>query len=723
MKNLITSTVLFLLIGSTVNAQEIKPCGTYDAMEEVFQMYPELRAHYEANQLLQNSINQTKSTDTIVYTIPVVFHILHEYGVGNISDAQVYDAMRVLNREFNGTDPDSVNIVPEFDTLIGNARIEFKLAAIDPLGNCTNGIEHVYTHETRIGDAPSKVNQWNRSQYLNIWVVRNANGAAGYSIKPAGTDGLGYWLDGVVQLHNTIGSIGTSNPFSEAVLTHEVGHYLNLSHPFGNLNAAGPSNPCGDDGVDDTPPTRGHSGCFLGAANDAQQCDPLIEEDVQNYMEYSSCNFHFTPGQTVFLRNAMVGIAGERNKLWPDSTQIATGVKNIPSPLITPQDPANVLTVPLCTPIADFTSSSVFVCANSPMTFTDASYNAVIDSWEWTFQDGSPATSSSQNPTVSFTSPGYKTVTLSVTNAAGTGTETRTSMIYVSPGWADFNGPQSIDFDGPYATWFRQNNIEDNYGKFGLVNSGGYDNSNCYKLQIYKDISNAVLFSSDFFYNQRLGLSVDELITPSFDLRYTTGVQVSFKYSYATNSTTAADITESLRVMSSRDCGATWSTRTTIPASQIVNAGFAGSVDFIPTSNSQWTERTFTYIPTSADDKTIFKFVFEASDLSTNLFIDDFNVTGTLGLTSDIISMMDLNVYPNPTTAGQAITVAYTGQDKEVTFTLRNAQGKLIATETFAPTNASVEHTLNNTENLSSACYFLEVRTGESTTTKKVVVL
>ena len=84
----------------------------------------------------------------VSYEIPVVFHILHEYGTENISDAQVYDAMEVINREFNAADGDSVDLVAEFDSLNGNARITFKLAALDPFGNCTNGIEHIYSHES-----------------------------------------------------------------------------------------------------------------------------------------------------------------------------------------------------------------------------------------------------------------------------------------------------------------------------------------------------------------------------------------------------------------------------------------------------------------------------------------------------------------------------------------------------------------------------------------------
>jgi hypothetical protein len=151
MKRLATlSIALFSVLGTMAQVEQQKWCATDAAMEEVFVMYPDLRDHYEAQQLLLNNQvttvnNEGKSTTN--YVIPVVFHVMHQYGVENISDAQIYDAMEVINREFNAADPDSVEIVPEFEDLIGNGRITFKLAAIDPFGNCTNGIERIYTHE------------------------------------------------------------------------------------------------------------------------------------------------------------------------------------------------------------------------------------------------------------------------------------------------------------------------------------------------------------------------------------------------------------------------------------------------------------------------------------------------------------------------------------------------------------------------------------------------
>ncbi len=725
MKKLIVSTLLFFVAGTVAFAQEkaTRPCATYTAMDEAFEMYPGLKEHYEANQLLINSINPNPEKSGALYTIPVVWHILHEYGTENIDDSQIYNAMEIINREFNAADPDSVDVVPEFDTLIGNGRIEFKLATIDPAGNCTNGIVHEYTHETRNGDAFSKLHQWDRSKYLNIWVIKVSGvaGAAAYALKPAATDGNAFWMDGIVALHYYVGNTGTSSVTNETTITHEIAHYLNVDHVWGGTND--PEVVCGDDGVADTPKTGGHSpgNCPLTLAAQAVAPFPncngdTILEDVQNYMDYSYCSRHFTPGQIEFFHNALNGIAGQRNIIWQDSTLIATGVINETLP-------QTALTVPLCTPIPDFYSSSKTTCVGSPMTFNDATWNAVVDSREWIFQDGNPATSTSLNPTVTFTTPGWKTVTLKSTNATGTGVETRQSYIYVYPGWADYSGPAVLDIETSRAEWFRVNNIEENWSKFQISQDGGYNNSRCYKLNVYKDVQNADMFTDDFFYNNRLGLQKDELITPSFDLRYTTGITFKFKYSYATNATTPADETATLKVYSSKDCGNSWQLRKSIPSSQIINAGFAGNVDFKPTQNSQWTESSFSYNSTSTDDKTIFKFEFEASDKSSNLYIDDIMVEGTLSLTSDQITLMDLNVFPNPTNSGTAINISYKGQDEEVTFTLRNAQGKVITTETVEATSANVSKTLNNTNNLSAACYFLEIRSGDYTTVRKVVVL
>ena len=723
--------LLTLLLGTTIsfssNAQRVEPCGTYQALENLHKQHPDLKAEYDARMLLNNSqvvTTNAKGEKAVSYQVPVVFHILHEYGSENVTDANVYAVMNRLNEDYNATNADTANVIAEFKPIIGDSKIEFKLAAIDPLGNCTNGIEHIYSHETKMGDSYSKLNQWNRSKYMNIWVVNTPNSGGtvsgvllGYATFPTGTDGSAYWTDGIVLRDWTVSG-------SDRTLTHEAGHYLSLAHTFGNTEAG--DGICGDDGIADTPPTDGSfSTCPL--TKDA--CNPGTVENVQNYMDYSSCIFMFTNDQVTAMHNTLEGIAGQRNILWNDTTLTETGIKN----LVLPQTPSNILSVPLCAPVADFSSDKKMVCINQPITFKDASWNATIDNWSWSFEGGTPATSTSMNPSVSFATPGYKTITLTVSNAAGSGTETRSAYVYISPEWADYSGPNQLTLEDGKANWFVVNNPEENHGKFALSNGTGYNQSRSYKLNTFKNVQFADYATDNYFYNDRLEGSIDELITPSFDLRYTSGITVSFKYAYASNATQADQITEILKVSSTRNCGDTWSIRTVtvngvsqiggIDGTDLVTAGFAGNADFAPSSNNEWRTGTFTYTPTSADSHTRFKFEFSASDVASNLYIDEIFVDGTLGLISEEISGLDLTVYPNPTVNGEALKVSYFANDNAVTFTLRDTQGKVISNETLTTTNSEINHTLKNTENLPAACYFLEVKSGDFTATKKVVVL
>ena len=201
--------------------------------------------------------------------------------------------------------------------------------------------------------------------------------------------------------------------------------------------------------------------------------------NVQNWMDYSSCAAMFTNGQHDVTTNTLNGIAGQRNVLWQDTTLIETGVINMTMP-------QTALTVPLCAPIADFYSPDQTVCVGTSVSFQDASYNAVIDNWDWTFQDGTPAVSTTANPTVTFSSPGWKQVTLTVSNAAGTDTKDEIRYIFVSPDWPDNYGPttfnmESTNGNGSGTDYFLVQNPEDNHGKFKVVNNYGYNGSKAFK--------------------------------------------------------------------------------------------------------------------------------------------------------------------------------------------------------------------------------------------------
>jgi hypothetical protein len=313
-------------------------------------------------------------------------------------------------------------------------------------------------------------------------------------------------------------------------------------------------------------------------------------------------------------------------------------------------------------------------------------------------------------------------VTLSVTNSSGTDVIEENSYIYVSPNWPDFTGPKNDNFETSQ-TYFLIENPDNNWAKFTKISGIGKNSSTCYKLNNYKNTSSALAYTEDWYYNKRLGGSIDNLITSSYDLSNTSNITVSFDYAYATNAASANDITEKVKIYSSKDCGTTWTLRKTLTTSELITAGTAAGNEFTPSSASQWKNYSFTYSSGINDKQTRFKIEYTSSDFSNNFYVDNFNIGGTLGLFVNEADVLELDVYPNPTKTDQAINVMYHSNDNAVSFVLRDIQGKIVHTETIETTNADVNQKLNIPTPLTSSCYFLEVSSGNFSVTKKIVVL
>lgn len=277
-----------------VNAQQTE-CGTDDVHRQLLQENPglaefEAQAERDLQDLLQTKRAQRDGEDTVTYYIPVVFHILHNpyYGPNpaagsdahNISDAQCLSALNILNRDFRKDNADTSLLFNNWGDMASKINIQFRLATKDPFGNCTNGINRITTLRSNAAGDFSKLEPWQRNRYLNVWVVQSiGSGAAGYSNYPSSVaDAIGGLRDGVEILHNYFGFITggtTGSDGASRALTHEVGHWLNLSHVWGDSNGeAGAegtpymSTSCGDDSVLDTPRTKGHRDCNATRHND-----------------------------------------------------------------------------------------------------------------------------------------------------------------------------------------------------------------------------------------------------------------------------------------------------------------------------------------------------------------------------------------------------------------------------------------------------------------------
>lgn len=705
--------LLFIILSGNLAVAQQFTCATDLYHQQLVEKDPGLIKDLE--QLIANSMVEKSGEDTTVFVVPVVFHILHQNGVENIPDANVFDAMTVLNRDFRMQNNDLSNVISAFDTLTADIRIEFKLAAYDPWGECTNGINRIYSHETHIGDEYCKLNQWDRSRYLNVWVVRTMDtGTAGYAVYPTDVNYLNYWLDGIVVRYNYVGRLMPSNEYTSRTLTHEVGHWLSLPHVWGSTNTPGVA--CGDDGIDDTPVTKGFTTCPVNP-QDAIICDPdgVIIENYQNYMEYSFCRYMFTLGQSAVMRYAIQQENGQRQHLITEATHQSTGI-DLTSP-------------PVCVPKPDIRSDRTHACVGQSVVFTDQSFNGPVAFREWTFQDGTPATSTSSNPTIVFNSPGKKSVSIKVGNASGAVTETFHQIIDVQPDWASYAGGHSFDLESP-----------EQDEELTIVNDGntfsqftpvpvGYMSSRSLKLTTYKDISGALPGSEESRYYNNLGGQIDEIITPSFDVRYASDIVFSFDYSYATNAVQTSDMTERIQVFYTRDCGDVWvplggNTQSTIEGAALATAGFAGSNDYVPSSASDWGKFSVPYNSNPAfDNRVRFKVRFVASDYSNNLYVDNIRVSGTLGVEDVFTSEHELIISPNPVVSGNNLHIQYIAGDQPVTFIVRNLQGEEITSVVRTELNQPVAFGLEISNQAAAAYYFLEIKSEQGTTVKKIAVV
>lgn len=676
------------------------PCGTDQAMEAAFQRNPQLRIEFEENQRIaeeqdraafqlgyprvnaERNGNQNSTQTPPQFIIPVVFHIIHDYGSENISDAQVLDEMRILNEDYRKLNADTNLIVSAFQGIADDAEIEFRLAALDPNGNCTNGIDRVASQETYVGDDGSKLNYWTRSKYLNVWVVKTiSSGAAGYAYLP-GTAPSGS-VDGILILSQYVGSIGTGNTSTSRALTHEIGHFLNLSHVWGNTNNPGVS--CGNDGVTDTPTTKGWTSCNL-TNNDV--CTNNVEENVQNYMEYSYCSRMFTSGQRTRMQNALNSGTGQRNSLWTAATAAATGINN-PQP---------------CAPVADFSPSETqYICAGSSLTFTDQSYNGQPTAWAWTFNGGTPASSTDSVPTIQYNTPGTYPVSLTTSNAQGSDNFQRTNYVVVMPAAAQYNG------------WTHYEGMENTTtftSDWDLINPAGNGWTN--STTAAATGSRSLRFDNT---TSQANGTTDDAISPTIDISVMTGPQLTFKVAFAQRTSTDAD---RLRVFVSLDCGRTWSQRYSKSGATLSTAN-AMTTAFVPNA-SQWRTETVTFNSVQqASSNVRIKFEF-LSDGGNDIFIDDINIAGVSGVMSPDEGINSFNVYPNP--AQDNTMVEFTTENREnINVEIIDLTGKVVQ-NVFSGELANGTHQFPvQTAELSAGIYLVRLVTDEGKyITRKLVV-
>ncbi len=288
MKKILLSAVSLLLLVSCSNDESSsstnlattsghehhRGCASHEVLEQQLRENPELASKMQKiENFTQNAITNGRLVNGRI-EIPVVVNVLYRTTAENISLTQIQSQIDVLNKDFNALNSDFNQVPTVFSGVKANVGITFVLDAV----------YRKSTKKTSWGtrDAMKKTSQGglnptSPTTKLNIWVCTIGGGILGYAQFPGGSSAT----DGVVIDSRYFGTTGTATaPFNKGRTgTHEVGHWMNLRHIWGDTT-------CGSDLVSDTP-THNTANYGIPAFPHYSTCAGTPIEMTMNYMDYT----------------------------------------------------------------------------------------------------------------------------------------------------------------------------------------------------------------------------------------------------------------------------------------------------------------------------------------------------------------------------------------------------------------------------------------------------
>jgi PKD repeat protein len=691
-------TVLFFLFffysfsQKGIPGVDYRQCSTSEMNNEIIKNNPLKKqllndAHEKALKWTQEHYGEVKTgangKKVISYIIPVVWHVIHNNGPENISRATIEEEILKLNEDFQKLNIDIANVHPAFASIAADSEIEFRLARLDPEGNCTEGITRTQSTLTFAMDESAKflpgAESWNRNGrfYLNIWMgVVLANGAGGYAYYP-GTVGMDQ--DGIVLRYQQLGN----------TVTHEVGHWLNLAHLWGSTNDPQVASNCdADDGVTDTPNTIGQTGC-LATSNSCGSID-----NVQNYMEYNFCDVMFTEGQKQRMHSALNSDNGKRQTMVSLSNLALTGTED---PYI--QDPVCKLWD------ADFTYNKEWVCEGDAISFNDFNtYNGIQTQWSWDFVGGFPNTSTIESPTIIYNTEGIYSVTYAPGNAAGFADPMiKNNIITVSSITADYILPFSEGFEN-ISLFNNDWTIQTQNGSDWQNNTtASYTGS---RSMMVNNISNS---AGD----------ITEAISPSFNLSTLSSPTLTYKWAFAKKLSGGND---QLVIYYSTDCGNTWAIKSATAGSSMVTSNATNS-PFIPNLND-WDSASIDLSSLANESNVRFKFRFK-NNRGNNFYIDDINLMDAISTSINAINNVNsIKVFPNPMSDKTTLSFFIKNNVTQLNVKIKDVLGKevtrIVNNAHFSAGKYNLE--IDKTNKLSSGLYFIEFNADNNVQTEKLIV-
>ncbi len=695
-------------------------CGTTRYMERMIQQNPEMVDNMAAIERMTQEIIESRPEglrDELI-TIPVVFHVLHfgeSVGTGtNISVAKIQSQIDVLNEDFRRLNEDAEDTRTIFEDIVADVEIEFCLATKDPDGLATSGITRTETSESShwIGvdltegtntakfDETGGKDAWPTDQYLNIWTVNSLCdefdgdvdcsilGYAQFPGGPAATDGL-------VLVYDATGTVSPLIPgyTKGRTATHEVGHWLNLRHVWGDGECLV------DDFVDDTPRSNTSSfGCNLtkntctdevGYWGDAGINPPDM---VENYMDYSDddCSNAFTNGQKQRMR-ALFSPGNARYSLLSSTGCEATEeVAN---------DAGAIELLGLPSGLGNCTAVSV------DLTFQNVGsddLNLLIIKYS---TDGGPQEDFLWTGDLAQFE--TTTITLPPIQVYGDGIFHSYEVELTSPnGLPDLNIGNNL-ISGDFAT--KSPGATELIEDFSDFPPSGFDMGGFTQASTGDgDVNSAVNLAST--------ASTTEILLPDLDLKNWENMVLDFSYAYA--ETGADGPPDVLEVMISQDCGETFETIWSLSGMDLATAP-QNEGNFVPTA-SEWAKASISLWDYLDVRNAEIKFVHTLGS-GNNLYIDDINVDMAIGINDvDISTEVNLSLFPNPSI--ERATLSFDASELEmIDLQVINASGQVFQQERLQAHEGSNSWSIN-TASLPDGIYFVRFSNKMGASVKKLIV-
>jgi Pregnancy-associated plasma protein-A/Secretion system C-terminal sorting domain len=656
--------------------QQPEQCATMVNLEAHFKKDPSLKARFNQQLQLFNKTmeqraarqagtnNNAGEKENAVYTIPVVFHIVLT-NPSVVTDAQIAAQLDVINKDYAGTNTDAANLPDYFKPIFGKSSIRFCLAQRTPDGDVTTGIDRVVTTLTSFSPSDNAVKHtgtggadiWDGSRYLNVWVCPLSNSLLGYGTFP--NDGVPD-EQGVVMEYGSLPGGRLTNYNGGKTLTHEIGHYLNLFHTWGDDNGA-----CdGSDFVDDTPnQADASSGCATGVKKDS--CTPAGNGVLyQDYMDYSydQCLILFTAMQADRMQTALLTY---RSSLTVSDGCTPPQLKNTDAQLRTILAPEKRICNSSFTPVVTIWNKGV-------QTLTSLVIKTIIDngtpvSYNWTGTLNSLATANI-TLTAATVAPGIHTVKIFTAAPNGAtdennGNDTLTTTVQY------FDAVTSVkeSFEGT------------------AFPPAGWDIVNTDKLITWKKATgiaktgNASIVINNFedqILNQQDYLRLPECNFVNVDSAFLTFQLAAATY---TAVSTAGNNWDTLEVLISKDCGATYTSVYKKWGPNLVTVSGERTSAFVP-GNTEWRRDSINLTAYSNAGKVLIAFR-NTNGFENNIYLDDINVR-TLIINPNLKAAGFL-VTPNPATDNLLVQF-YPNPAKLRAIQLYNLAGQKIAERNIA---------------------------------------